>query len=103
MVRKTKQWCHATIVELDKRPEADRAMPIHKVGFRVYDKEGDRKDEMGSYFTTSDADDDLIGGYTVRIQPKGTMCQMKDLTGKAIASLIENKVIVKDGVVSKNV
>ena len=72
------KWYSATIVEKEHRTEKD-IMPMVKVGFRVYDPDGDKSDDMGTYFGLSSEQDDFIGSWTVRIQPPGTMVQQRDL------------------------
>ena len=72
LLTKSKKWVHATVTVPEQRTEED-IMPIIKVGYRVYDPNGDKKDEMGSYFTTADEYDEMVGSFTVRVQPKGSM------------------------------
>ena len=71
-------------------------MPMVKVGFRVYDGDGDKYDSMGHYFGLSENLDNFIGAWTVRIQPPGTMVQQRDMSNNLIP-LIENKVVVSKG------
>ena len=46
------KWYSATIVEKEHRTGKD-IMPMVKVGFRVYDPDGDKSDDMGTYFGLS--------------------------------------------------
>jgi hypothetical protein len=47
-------------------------MPMIKVGFRQYQANGPKNDEMGDYFGYGSTADEHIGAYTVRIQPVNT-------------------------------
>ena len=89
--RSEKKWHTATVIVPEERKQED-IMPIVKVGFRYYEKTGDKKDSMGEYFGLGEDKDDFIGAWTVRIQPVGTMCKLKDAQGNE-SPLKENKVI----------
>ena len=51
---RTYKWHSATVVVEEERKEGG-IMPMVKVGFRVYDPQGDKADEMGAYFGLSAA------------------------------------------------
>ena len=89
------KWYSATIIHGEERKEGC-LMPMVKVGFRVYHENGDKSDEMGRYDGLSEAQDNMIGSYTVRIQPPGTMVQERDLSGNLIPK-VDNLVIVEQG------
>ncbi len=59
-------WYTATVVAPETRTEF--AMPMHQIGFRQYHAEGDKEDEMGTYFGFSKQLDEHIGAFTVRLQ-----------------------------------
>ena len=61
---------HRTEDEINK---VTAGMPMIKIGWRTYDPEGDKKDEMGFYFGASCQLDEMIGPWTSRIMPAGTM------------------------------
>ena len=90
------KWYSSTIVEKEHRVDDGTIMPMVKVGFRVYDGDGDKSNEMGNYFGQSENLDNMIGAWTVRIQPPGTMVQQRDMSGNLIP-LIENNVVVSKG------
>ena len=62
-------WNTGTISWTDTRvPGAiDCKMPMCRVGFREYQENGDKRDELGAYFGYSNAMDEYIGVWSTRI------------------------------------
>ena len=83
---KNKVWYTATVVWVDPRFEKgeDTAMPMIKVGFRQYQEDGEKSDEMGAYYGYSSALDEIIGMWSARIQKPFTQTKMADLTGNTV-------------------
>lgn len=63
-------WYEATVVCGEERSVC--IMPMIKVGFRQYQTDGPKNDEMGDYYGYGSTADEHIGSYTVRIQPVNT-------------------------------
>ena len=70
-------WRKSTVIEPEDR--VVYAMPMIKVGYRVYHKEGDNKDTMGDYFGYGTSCDEFIGSFSVKIQKVGTYTKEMDL------------------------
>lgn len=58
-------WYLATVIIAEERK--DPKFPNIKVGFREYASNGDKSDEMGSFFGFTEKMDEHIGSFTVRI------------------------------------
>ena len=74
---KYKCWSTGTVVWVDPRflkneDDISMGMPMMKVGFRQYQEDGDKKDEVGAFFGYSSALDEIIGMWSARIQKPGT-------------------------------
>ena len=66
----TKFWYSSTIVAKETRHEDDKDVPYLKVGFRVYEEEGNKEDQENGlkYYGWSDKFDEWIPAFNPRIQ-----------------------------------
>lgn len=59
-------------------------MPMVKVGFRQYNDQGDKSDKMGMYSGYSEAMDEYIGFYSLKLQKPYSQTTLKDIAGNSV-------------------